>query len=210
MEATRFLTDLVEFIEGEELRIKSIRAGISEQMKLAKMNGFEPKVIRHVMKLRKMSEDARKEFQALSEIYQAALGDLKDLPLGAAAIQRLSQKPPAHEDDDEDAPSEIKVPERPAATLASLEEAKALGVKAAMEGKAVTDNPFPPMSAERAAFDQGWCQASGNTGMEIPAAWRPTKKPKAEKPEEAEQGETPDAGDDDKKPDDDDDNGGAE
>lgn len=201
MEAAKFLTDLVASVEEEEAKIASIRAGISSMMKEAKSLGFEPKVIRHVMKLRKLSEAKRREFAALTEIYQAALGDLKDLPLGAAAIQRLTNPPK----DDEEADEQIKVPERKPATLASLEEAKALGVKAAMDGKPVTENPFPAMSAERAAFDQGWCQASGNTGMEIPQAWRPTKKPKP-----SDDAEKPEAGDDAGKPDDDDNGSGEE
>ena len=63
--------DRIERIEEE---IKEMRADVREIYAEAKGNGFDPKVMRQVMRLRKMSEADRAETEFLLDAYKAALG----------------------------------------------------------------------------------------------------------------------------------------
>lgn len=82
------LADIIDRIEA----LESDKAGIAEDIKEvyaeAKGSGFDPKIIRKVVALRRMDRDKRAEEQALIETYMAALGQLADTPLGKAALTR--------------------------------------------------------------------------------------------------------------------------
>lgn len=69
---------------------------------------------------------------------------------------------------------------------ASIDDARAMGRKAAEEGKPVSTNPFAAGDPRRAAWDEEWCRAAGSDGMEIPEAFRRKKKPKKDKDPEKE------------------------
>lgn len=68
-------------------RLESEKAAISEDMKEvyaeAKTMGFDTKILRKVVRLRKQSAEKRQEEEALLEIY---LGALEGTPLGDYAI----------------------------------------------------------------------------------------------------------------------------
>ena len=63
--------DRIERIEEE---IKEMRADVREIYSEAKGNGFDPKVMRQVMRLRKMNPADRAETEFLLEAYKSALG----------------------------------------------------------------------------------------------------------------------------------------
>lgn len=77
---------LIERIE----RLEEEKAGIGEDIKdvysEAKSRGFDPKIMRIIVRERKMDKHARDERDALIETYKAALGMLADTPLGQAAM----------------------------------------------------------------------------------------------------------------------------
>jgi len=60
----------------------------------------------------------------------------------------------------------------------TVDDAKRMGKEAAESGAPVTANPFPARDVRRAAWDEAWCAALGSDGMDIPAALKPTPKPK--------------------------------
>jgi uncharacterized protein (UPF0335 family) len=68
---------LRQYIERIE-RLEEERAGISDDIKdvysEAKSAGFETKVMRQVIKLRKMDGQKRQEQEELLELYKAAIG----------------------------------------------------------------------------------------------------------------------------------------
>ena len=68
---------LRQYIERIE-RLEEERAGISDDIKdvysEAKSAGFETKVMRQVVKLRKMDDQKRQEQEELLELYKAAIG----------------------------------------------------------------------------------------------------------------------------------------
>ena len=176
--ASARLKSIIERIERLEEEKRDLSAGIREIYAEAKGSGYDPKVIRILIRRRRMTESERAEQDALVDIYTAELGMLGDTPLGMAAIRRLS-RPPQPEDDDSD--DSLGLPEAGSGAIPSIspEEvaaARKAGEIAAGSGEAITTNPYAPASALRAAFDEGWCQASASDGMDIPAAWRPTKK----------------------------------
>lgn len=185
------LLPIIESIERAEERIKAERAHINQQKRAAKGMGYDTAALNAVLKRRKMTAQQREELDALIDLYTAELGMLGDTPLGTAAIRRLSRPPQPEEDDDDlglpEAGSGVVPPPQPEEIAA----ARKAGEIAAGNGEAITANPYPPASALRAAFDEGWCQASASDGMDIPDAWRPTKKPskKDEKPAGEEPGE---------------------
>ena len=87
------LRAIVERIERLEDDKKVISADIGEVYAEAKANGFDTKIIRKVVALRKKEAAARDEEQALLDTYMAALGMLSDTPLGQAALEREGLTP---------------------------------------------------------------------------------------------------------------------
>ncbi len=82
------LKSIVERVERLEEEKKTISADIKEVYAEAKANGFDPKILRKVVALRKKEAAAREEEQSMLEVYMAALGMIADLPLGQAALKR--------------------------------------------------------------------------------------------------------------------------
>lgn len=176
-ERLRSFIERIERLEGEKAEIAS---DITEVYGEAKSSGFETKVMRAIVRLRKMDKAERDEHEALKDIYMGALGMLGDTPLGAAAVKRLSPEPEEPKPG-QDAPApEDGLPEPVARVEITAEEARDQGAEAARSGKPVTANPFPARDPNRAAWDEGWCQSSGSDGMEIPEAWKRSPKKKDE------------------------------
>ena len=68
------LRTLIERIERLEEEKETISVDVREVYAEAKATGFDPKVMRQIVRLRKMESDDRKEQEALLEIYKEALG----------------------------------------------------------------------------------------------------------------------------------------
>ena len=81
------LRSYIERIERLEEEKAVSAADIREVYSEAKATGFEPKVMRQIVKLRKLDAADRQEQEALLEMYLSALGMLADTPLGEAAIE---------------------------------------------------------------------------------------------------------------------------
>jgi len=95
------IKSIVERIEKLEEEKAAIGEDIKEVYAEAKGNGFDPKIIKKVIALRKQDAQKRAEEQAILATYMDALGMLATTPLGAAAIKSATQsKTVAFEDDD--------------------------------------------------------------------------------------------------------------
>ena len=74
-------------------RIAEIKAQAQEDMgevfDEAKAAGYDPKIMRKVIAIRKQDAAKQREEQELLSTYLAALGMLSDLPLGKAALERF-------------------------------------------------------------------------------------------------------------------------
>lgn len=173
----QIILSIIQRVERIEEEIAGLRADKTDIMREAKSNGFDTKTIARLIKERKMSEQERIEAEALLELYKAAIGMLDGTPLGAAAIARLQKKPDTKADAGNGDPSGDDLPtEEKPITAEDIEQARNEGHAAAISGKPVISNPFPANDKRRAAYDEGWCQAAGSDGMDIPDAWRPSKK----------------------------------
>lgn len=82
------LRAIVERIERLEEEKKAITTDIAAVYAEAKSTGFDPKIIRKLVAIRRQEPAKREEEQTLLEVYMNALGMLADLPLGRAAIER--------------------------------------------------------------------------------------------------------------------------
>lgn len=82
------LRSIVERIERLESEKQALAEDIREIYSEAKSNGYDPKTIRAVVKLRKQDASERQEAEALLDLYLSALGMLADTPLGEAAVGR--------------------------------------------------------------------------------------------------------------------------
>lgn len=82
------LQSIIDRIEKLEDDRALLAADIKEIFTEAKSNGFDVKIIRKVLAIRKKDAESRDTEQALLESYMAALGMLSDTPLGQAAIAR--------------------------------------------------------------------------------------------------------------------------
>ena len=72
--AQDMLRALIERIERMEEEKRAIGEDIKEIYAEAKGNGFDTKVLRAVVKIRRMDASERQEQEALLELYMAALG----------------------------------------------------------------------------------------------------------------------------------------
>jgi uncharacterized protein (UPF0335 family) len=73
------LRSFIQRIERLEEEKKTISDDIRDVFAEAKSNGFDPKIMRQVLKIRKMETAERQEHDALLETYLAALGMLESI-----------------------------------------------------------------------------------------------------------------------------------
>lgn len=89
--AAEDLRQIVARIERLEEEKKAIGTDIKEIYIEAKSRGFDPKIIRAVIRERKIDEAERQERDALLELYREALGMLASTPLGDAALKAAAR-----------------------------------------------------------------------------------------------------------------------
>lgn len=68
------LRSFIERIERLEEDKNNISTDLKEVFAEAKANGFDPKTIKQVLKIRKMKDEDREEQEALLALYLSALG----------------------------------------------------------------------------------------------------------------------------------------
>jgi uncharacterized protein (UPF0335 family) len=68
------LKSVIERVERLEEDKKNVQEDIKEVFAEAKGNGFDVKIIREIIKLRKMDRDERYEREELLDIYRRAIG----------------------------------------------------------------------------------------------------------------------------------------
>ena len=79
------IVERIEMLEAEKADIADLIKDIYVE---AKANGFDAKILRKVVALRKKDASERQTEEALLATYMSALGMLADTPLGRAAISR--------------------------------------------------------------------------------------------------------------------------
>ena len=86
---------LRSFIERIE-KLSEEKAALGDDIKSvfdeAKSQGYDVRIMRKVVTIRKQDRSKREEEEALVELYLGALGDLKDTPLGLSAVSRAFGK----------------------------------------------------------------------------------------------------------------------
>ena len=65
---------LIERIERLEEEKKAMAEDIRDVFTEAKAVGYDPKIMRIIIRIRKMKPDDRRELEAITETYKAALG----------------------------------------------------------------------------------------------------------------------------------------
>jgi uncharacterized protein (UPF0335 family) len=73
----------IERLEEEKRALGDIKEVYAE----AKGTGFEPKIMRQILKIRKMDKDEHDEQESLLDIYKRALGMLPDADATAQAAE---------------------------------------------------------------------------------------------------------------------------
>ena len=68
------LRSLIERIERLEEEKNTLSGDIKEVYAEAKGNGFEPRIMRQIIKIRKMDKEALDEEESLLDLYKRALG----------------------------------------------------------------------------------------------------------------------------------------
>lgn len=186
---------LEELAEAKELAAGSLKEGFE----LAELDGLDPKTLKVVLKLRKMTPAERVQRRALEAIYLSSLGMLDGDALPESARRRLDPDPPPSGNGDTPAdepnpaapeadtsgapvpdvrPTSRQEPPQKSLALKEPEEARTEGAAAAAEGKRIYDNPYPAGDPCRAAWDEGWCAQRKSNGLEPPEAYqRRTEKP---------------------------------
>jgi uncharacterized protein (UPF0335 family) len=78
---------LKSFIERLEEEKRALGENVKEVYAEAKGTGFEPKIMRQILKIRKMDKDEHDEQESLLDIYKRALGMLPDADATAQAAE---------------------------------------------------------------------------------------------------------------------------
>ena len=81
---------LIERIERLEEEKRGIADDIKDVYAEAKAVGYDAKIMRQIVRLRKMKPDDRAEMEAILDTYKTALGMLVGTPLGDATIERIT------------------------------------------------------------------------------------------------------------------------
>lgn len=86
------LRSIIERIERLEEEKKALTADIGEIYKEAKSFGFDTKIMREVVRLRKLDAAELQEREAILDLYKSALGMLNGTPLGEATLERVARE----------------------------------------------------------------------------------------------------------------------
>lgn len=86
------LQSFIERIERLDEEKKAIAEDMKEVFAEAKGNGFDPKIMREVLKIRKMEKSDRQEKEAMVDLYLSALGEM---PLGGGMAQTVVDEVPS-------------------------------------------------------------------------------------------------------------------
>lgn len=86
------LNSIVQRIEKLEDERDELRLSIKDIYTEAKSLGFDTKVLKKVIAIRKQDTEKRQYEQAMIDNYMAALGMLADTPLGRASIERAKEE----------------------------------------------------------------------------------------------------------------------
>ena len=81
------LKSFIERIERLEEEKRALGEDIKEVYAEARGTGFEPKIMRQILKIRKMDKDEHDEQESLLDIYKRALGMLPDAGETAQAAE---------------------------------------------------------------------------------------------------------------------------
>ena len=81
------LKSFIERIERLEEEKRALGEDIKEVYAEAKGTGFEPKIMRQILKIRKMDKDEHDEQESLLDIYKRALGMLPEIQESEAAAE---------------------------------------------------------------------------------------------------------------------------
>jgi uncharacterized protein (UPF0335 family) len=81
------LKSFIERIERLEDEKRALGEDIKEVYAEARGSGFDPKIMRQLIKIRRMDKDDHDEQEILLDLYKRALGMLPEAEPGAAAAQ---------------------------------------------------------------------------------------------------------------------------
>ena len=81
------LKSFIERVERLEEEKRALGEDIKEVYAEAKGVGFDVKIMRQIVKIRKMDQDELDEQETLLDVYKRALGMIPDLPSEAAAAE---------------------------------------------------------------------------------------------------------------------------
>ena len=84
------LRSLVERIERLEEEKRALASDVKDIYAEAKSAGFDCKVLRQLIKIRRMEPADVEEQETLLDVYRRALGMLADTPLGTAALRSVA------------------------------------------------------------------------------------------------------------------------
>ena len=85
--AVERLRSFIERIERLEEEKRALSGDIKEIYAEAKGTGFEPKIMRQLIKIRKMDKDEHDEQESLLDLYKRALGMLPEAGPSAQAAE---------------------------------------------------------------------------------------------------------------------------
>jgi len=85
--AVERLKSFIERIERLEEEKRGLSGDIKEVYAEAKGTGFEPKIMRQIIRIRKMDKDELDEVESLIDVYKRALGMLPDAGVRSEAAE---------------------------------------------------------------------------------------------------------------------------
>lgn len=174
-EMLRNFRDRIVSLEQEK---KTLFGDIKDIYQEAKNQGFDMKALRRVVKDSMMDQTqraAQRETEEIADVYRASLGMLDGTPLGDSARRRYEEatNPPAPPE--KNASAEEGDGSRPIDDHDEAHDPEATRSQGRADhaaGKSILQNPYEASDERRADWDEGWCEAAGSDGMDVPDAWR--------------------------------------
>jgi len=151
------LRSFIERIERLNEEKRALSEDIKEVFAEAKETGFDPKIMRKLIALRKRDASDVDEEESLLEVYKRALGMLADLPLGRAAMKEQFGEAASAEPAPEPKPK--ATPKTKSVKIETSSPPRDLGRAAGLAGRPGATNPYPVLTAERDAWQAAWIEA---------------------------------------------------
>lgn len=167
---SRALIEHIESYENIQFQIDGLKEHQKQILSEARQQGWDMRGFKELIKLRKLSQSEREDWEAIRQLMLHEVGMLGDTPLGGAALRRFEQAYQPHSPQNS-AESPQQAPEPPEANGADATHPQRLA------RPTPPAKPAGPTPEEIAAQRQAELDEAEGKGTEAGELWKKSKSP---------------------------------